>query len=119
MILESHKKYYIEHLKEKGAKQELAEAIIELHIENGEHLATKADIIHLENVTKADINRLESATKADIARLESTTKAEMGNIQINIKWLIAISLATLTILLTPLFKPAGTMVASLIQSLIS
>lgn len=78
MILEAHKKYYIEHLKELGFDEKKAEGIIELHIESGSNLVTKEDL-------KSDINRLES---------------KIGKIETNINWLIAISLANFTVLLS-------------------
>jgi len=78
MILETHKKYYIEHLKEMGAKPELAQAIIELHIESGEHLATKADIAQLES----KIEKIE-------------TKIDTNN-----KWVMAILSTVFTVLLS-------------------
>jgi hypothetical protein len=89
MILETHKKYYIEHLKVMGATPELAEAIIELHIEGGENLATKADIIHFENATKADIAQLGSK----IEKIE--TKIDTNN-----KWVMAVLSTILTVLLS-------------------
>lgn len=103
MILESHKKYYIEHLKEMGAKQELAQAIIELHIENGEQLATKHDLKDAKNELKGDITRLES---------------KIGSIETNIRWLIGITLIVAGILLTPTAKEVSAKVAQLIRNFV-
>jgi hypothetical protein len=95
MILETHKKYYIEHLKEVGAKPELAEAIVELHIESGEQLATKHDLKDAKSELKGDINRLDSK----IDNIASGLRSDIRDLIKDISWLKTISIANFTLLL--------------------
>jgi hypothetical protein len=60
-------------------------------------LATKADIIRLENATKADLLATKTELKTDITRLE--TKVDTNN-----KWVMGLLLTVLAAVLTLYFK---------------
>jgi hypothetical protein len=120
MALHTHKE--IEHLKKLGASPELAEAIVELHTKNDEYLITKGDLnvaivslkngIHeSKNDLKLEIIRVESALNGKI----SDIKGEIKSIQTHNKISLAVLLVLLGILIAPLIKPSGTIIASLIQ----
>ena len=72
---------YVKRLVSAGFNEKQAEAQAELQAQVlstlvTEKLATKNDILRLENATKEDISRLENTTKNSTLRLEHETKQE-------------------------------------------
>jgi hypothetical protein len=81
-----------------GASDALAEVLIARFVAKEE-----LDVIekeHLQLATKMDIIRLETKIESAGNRLESSIKG----LDINIKWIMAILLAILSILIIPLIK---------------
>jgi hypothetical protein len=107
---------YVKRLREAGVEEKQAEAQAELQAQVlsslvTEKLATKDDILRLENATKEDISRLAQAAKDDIVRLENKTEQEF--IRINgkfnlLNWMVGFLLAgvvsTLAGVVSILFK---------------
>lgn len=98
MILDTHKE--IGYLKELGFDEKKAEGIVQLHLKNGEYLATKEDIAQLERVTKADLFATKTELKTDIAQLESKIEKIETKIDTNNKWVMALLLTIFTVLLS-------------------
>jgi hypothetical protein len=104
MILDTHKE--IEHLKELGATQKLAEGIVQLHTKSDDHLSTKADLVATKVDLKTDITRLESKIDTIEIKLESKIDTIVSGLNSNIRdltkdinWLKTISIANFTLLL--------------------
>lgn len=102
MILETHKKYYIEHLKEVGAKPELAEAIVELHIESGEQLATKHDLKDTKNELRAEIQQVKNELRGEIQKEIAPIHEKLAVLDERTKTSLNISLVILGAVLAPL-----------------
>ncbi|WP_419738584.1 hypothetical protein [Ruegeria sp.] len=69
-------------LKEAGADEALADAIVEgLTAADTSELATKADLAEVQAAMKADVAAVESALKADVAAVESALKADVAVVE--------------------------------------
>jgi len=114
-FLDTHKA--IERIIATGISKESAEAIVESVNTKNDDVATKADIYELRTELKSDISKLEQATKAEISELRTEVKTEISElrtevkaeiselrtevtaINTNVKWLMAIVLALVGLLL--------------------
>lgn len=92
LIIDTH--LIVKELIDAGASEKQAEILVKRFVARDEveslsnQLATKNDILKLESTVKSDINRLES---------------EIKGINTNIKWIIAIGLLIVGILLKNTF----------------
>ncbi len=115
-----------------GLSKEIAEAIVDTINSTHDELATKSDILRLKSEIKSDMMELKSEIKGDMAKLESEIKSDMVELKseikgdmakleseiksdiakleskievsnANMKWLTAIALLTLGILLKNTF----------------
>ncbi len=83
---------FAKELRKKGFTKQQAEGLAEAQTALiNSNLATKQDIIRLEQATKQDIARLEQATRHDIAASAQATKSEL------IKWMSGLTLASISI----------------------
>ena len=78
-------------LREAGADEKLAEAIVEG--------ITAADTSEL--ATKADITNVETALKQDIANVEAALKQDIADVKSDVKWIKIIGGTILGLLILP------------------
>jgi hypothetical protein len=79
LAFDTHKA--VKALKEAGADEALAEAVVATVGDAvGENIATKADIAELRNATEADIAQV----RTDIAELRNATKADISELRTEI-----------------------------------
>ncbi|WP_419738646.1 hypothetical protein [Ruegeria sp.] len=85
-------------LREAGADEKLAEAIVEgLTAADTSELATKGDLAEAEAAMKADIAEVRSDLKADVAALQ----ADIAEVRSDLKWMKGIGGAILAVLILP------------------
>ena len=111
-FLDTHKA--IERIISTGVSKETAEAIVDSVNTKNDDVATKADLyemrielksdIHeLRTELNTDIHELKTELKNDISELRTGLKSEVSSINTNVKWLMAIILALVGILLKNTF----------------
>ena len=104
-LLDTHLivKNFIKH----GFSEEQAEVIVEAINDQNTQLVTKNDlkvsILELRTELKTDIHELKTELKNDISELRTGLKSEVSSINTNVKWLMAIILALVGILLKNTF----------------
>ena len=93
-----------------GFTEEHAELIVDAINDQNDQLATKNDLAMLKTELKADISNLELKLDSKISNLDSKieyeiseVKSEIKAINTNIKWIMAISLLIVGILLKNTF----------------
>ena len=93
-----------------GFTEEHAELIVDAINDQSDQLATKNDLAMLKTELKADISNLELKLDSKISNLDSKieyeiseVKSEIKAINTNIKWIMAISLLIVGILLKNTF----------------
>ena len=93
-----------------GFTEEHAELIVDAINDQNDQLATKNDLAMLKTELKADISNLELKLDSKISNLDSKieyeiseVKSEIKAINTNIKWIMAISLLIVGILLKKTF----------------
>ena len=104
-LLDTHLivKNFIKH----GFSEEQAEVIVEAINDQNTQLVTKNDlniaILELKTELKSDIHELRTELKTDIFELGTNFKSDISAINTNVKWLIAITLLLVGILLKNTF----------------
>lgn len=93
-----------------GFTEEHAELIVDAINDQSDQLATKNDLVMIKTELKTDISNLELKLDSKISNLDSKieyeiseVKSEIKAININIKWIMAISLLIVGILLKNTF----------------
>lgn len=92
LIIDTH--LIVKELIDAGASEKQAEILVKRFVARDE-----VESLNSQLATKSDILKLESAVKSDINRLES----EIKGINTNIKWIIAIGLLIVGILVKNTF----------------
>ena len=100
-FLDTHKA--IERIISTGVSKETAEAIVDSVNTKNDDVATKADLYEMRIELKSDIHELRTELKTDIHELRTELKSEVSSINTNVKWLIAITLLLVGILLKNTF----------------
>jgi hypothetical protein len=100
-FLDTHKA--IERIISTGVSKETAEAIVDSVNTKNDDVATKADLYEMRIELKSDINELRTKLETDIHELRTELKSEVSSINTNVKWLMAIVLALVGILLKNTF----------------
>ena len=89
-------------LREAGADEGLAEAIVEgLTAADTSNLATKTDVTDAESRLKAEIASVGSSLKTEIASVESSLRAEIAEVKTDLSWIKMIGGAIVALLILP------------------
>lgn len=109
MILDTYKE--VEHLKNRGASSELAEAIVDLHTKSDAHLVTRKDLIITEQNLRSDLKEFRHEIRSDLKEFRAEFQKEILEVKGDIKslhtsanWSMAIVIAILTIILSTVIK---------------
>ncbi len=98
-------------LREAGADEGLAEAIVEgLAVADTSELATKTDLAEVKGIFKEDLAEVKSELKEDLAEVKSELKEDLAKVRGDLKWMKLIGGAILAVLILPWLAELGAVI---------